>query len=142
MVPGLDGRKMSKSYGNVIPLLESESILKKSIMKIVTNSLEPGVPKDSKDCTIFNLYKNFADETEIKSLQKAYDDGIAWGEAKQLLFNVINTELEPVRSKLEELKEDNDFINDLLSDGAKKARIIAKDKISQIKEVIGITQIS
>ena len=75
-------------------------------------------------------------------MQKAYDDGIAWGEAKQLLFNVINTELEPVRSKLEELKEDNDFINDLLSDGAKKARIIAKDKISQIKEVIGITQIS
>lgn len=142
VVPGLDGRKMSKSYGNVIPLLESESILKKSIMKIVTNSLEPGDPKDSKDCTIFNLYKNFADETEIKSLQKAYDDGIAWGEAKQLLFNVINTELEPVRSKLEELKEDNDFINDLLSDGAKKARIIAKDKISQIKEVIGITQIS
>ena len=142
VVPGLDGRKMSKSYGNVIPLLESESILKKSIMKIVTNSLEPGDPKDSKDCTIFNLYKNFADETEIKSLQKAYDDGIAWGEAKQLLFNVINTELEPVRSKLEELKEDNDFINDLLSDGAKKARIIAKDKISQIKEVIGITKIS
>ena len=142
VVPGLDGRKMSKSYGNVIPLLESENVLKKSIMKIVTNSLEPGDPKDSKDCTIFNLYKNFADETEIKSLQKAYDDGIAWGEAKQLLFNVINTELEPIRSKLVGLKEDNDFINDLLSDGAKKARIIAKDKISQIKEVIGITQIS
>ena len=142
VVPGLDGRKMSKSYGNVIPLLESENVLKKSIMKIVTNSLEPGDPKDSKDCTIFNLYKNFADETEIKSLQKAYDDGIAWGEAKQLLFNVINAELEPIRFKLEVLKEDNDFINDLLSDGAKKARIIAKDKISQIKEVIGITQIS
>ncbi len=142
VVPGLDGRKMSKSYGNVIPLLESESILKKSIMKIVTNSLEPGVSKESKDCTIFNLYKNFADDTEIQSLQKAYDDGIAWGEAKKLLFSVINSELEPIRSKFEELQEDNDFINDLLSDGAKKARVIAKDKISQIKEVIGITQIS
>ena len=142
IVPGLDGRKMSKSYGNVIPLLESEKILKKSVMKIVTNSLEPGEPKDSSDCTIFSLFKNFVDDSEIKSIQKAYDDGIAWGEAKEMLFNSINNELEPIRSRFEELKEDDDYINDLLSDGAKKARYIAKNKISQIKEVIGITKIS
>ena len=111
-------------------------------MKIVTNSLEPGEPKDSSDCTIFSLFKNFVDDSEIKSIQKAYDDGIAWGEAKEMLFNSINNELEPIRSRFEELKEDNDYINDLLSDGAKKARYIAKNKISQIKEVIGITKIS
>ena len=133
---------MSKSYGNVIPLLESEKILKKSVMKIVTNSLEPGEPKDSSDCTIFSLFKNFVDDSEMKSIQKAYDDGIAWGEAKEMLFNSINAELEPIRLKFEELKEDNDYINDLLSDGAKKARDIAKDKIFQIKEAIGITKIS
>ena len=142
VVPGLDGRKMSKSYGNVIPLLESEKILKKSVMKIVTNSLEPGEPKDSSDCTIFSLFKNFVDDSEMKSIQKAYDEGIAWGEAKEMLFNSINDELEPIRLKFEELKEDNDYINDLLSDGAKKARDIAKDKIFQVKEAIGITKIS
>ena len=110
VVPGLDGRKMSKSYGNVIPLLESEKILKKSVMKIVTNSLEPGEPKDSSDCTIFSLFKNFVDDSEMKSIQKAYDEGIAWGEAKEMLFNTINDELEPIRLKFEELKEDNDYI--------------------------------
>ena len=78
----------------------------------------------------------------MKSIQKAYDEGIAWGEAKEMLFNTINDELAPIRLKFEELKEDNDYINDLLSDGAKKAREVAKDKIFQIKEAIGITKIS
>ena len=72
----------------------------------------------------------------MKSIQKAYDEGIAWGEAKEMLFNSINDELEPIRFKFEELKKDNDYINDLLSDGAKKARDIAKDKIFQIKRPI------
>ena len=69
IVPGLDGRKMSKSYGNVIPLLENEKNLKKSIMKIVTNSLEPGVPKETENCTIYNLYKNFADKPDISAFE-------------------------------------------------------------------------
>ena len=91
VVLGLDGRKMSKSYGNVIPLLESQKTLKKSIMKIVTNSLEPGEPKDSKNCTVFDLYKNFATEDEIISLQTAYDEGISWGDAKEKLFLKIRS---------------------------------------------------
>jgi tryptophanyl-tRNA synthetase len=99
VVLGTDGRKMSKSYGNVIPLLESEKNLKKSIMKIVTNSLEPGEPKDSINCTVFELYKNFAAESEIQSMQQSYDDGISWGEAKEILFNLVNEELQPIRSK-------------------------------------------
>tara|TARA_A100001015_G_scaffold35287_1_gene38989 strand:+ start:2395 stop:3387 length:993 start_codon:yes stop_codon:yes gene_type:complete len=142
VVPGLDGRKMSKSYGNVIPLLENEKNLKKSIMKIVTNSLEPGVPKETENCTIFNLYKNFADKPDISAFETSYKEGISWGEAKEKLFQVINAELMPIRSKYLELEKDTDYINDLLSDGAKKARSLAKIKILEIKEVTGITKIT
>ena len=142
VVLGTDGKKMSKSYGNVIPLLENEKVLKKSIMKIVTNSLEPGEPKDSKNCTVFDLYKYFATESEIKTFQKSYDNGISWGEAKEILFDSINKELQPIRTKYEELSENKDHINDLLSDGAKKTRIIAKEKILQIREAVGLTKIS
>ena len=142
VVPGLDGRKMSKSYGNVIPLLENEKNLKKSIMKIVTNSLEPGVPKETENCTIYNLYKNFADKPDISAFETSYKEGISWGEAKEKLFQVINAELMPIRSKYLELEKDTDYINDLLSDGAKKARSLAKTKILEIKEVTGITKIT
>ena len=140
-IPGLDGKKMSKSYGNIIPLLENEKKLRRSIMKIVTNSLEPGIAKDFNDCTIYSLYKSFASDEEILELEDAYSNGIAWSDAKEILFNKINKELSPIRIKYEELKSDNDFINDLLNEGAKKARSIAKNKISQIREVIGIKEI-
>ena len=142
VVLGLDGRKMSKSYGNVIPLLESEKALKKSIMKIITNSLEPGEPKDSENCTVFDLYKNFASEDEILSLQTAYDEGISWGDAKEKLFHKVNSQLEPIRDKYDQFHQDKNYINDVLNDGAKKARSHAVKKISQIKEVIGISKIS
>ena len=142
VVPGIDGRKMSKSYNNVIPLLGTEKELKKSIMKIVTNSLEPGEPKDTDNCSIYELYKNFADDNEVNEFKKSYAEGISWGEAKELLFSKINKELEPIRSSYDELVNDNDYINDVLSDGSKKARQIAKDKMSQIRDVIGITKIS
>ena len=142
VVLGLDGRKMSKSYGNVIPLLESQKTLKKSIMKIVTNSLEPGEPKDSKNCTVFDLYKNFATEDEIITLQTAYDEGISWGDAKEKLFLKINAQLEPIRIKYDELHQDKNYINDVLRDGAIKARSYAVEKISLIKEVIGISKIT
>ena len=142
VVPGIDGRKMSKSYNNVIPLLGTEKELKKSIMKIVTNSLEPGEPKDTDNCSVYELYKNFADEDEVNEFKKSYEEGIAWGEAKELLFSKINKELEPIRSSYNELVNNNDYINDVLSDGSKKARQIAEDKVSQIRDVIGITKIS
>ena len=142
VVPGLDGRKMSKSYGNVIPLLESEKKLRKSIMKIVTNSLEPGEPKDFNDCTLFELYQHFANEKDVLTFKQSYKDGISWGEAKEILFNAINQELKPVREKHSEYIEDKGLINDLLNDGAKKARVIAQEKISKIREVIGIKDIS
>ena len=142
VVLGLDGRKMSKSYGNVIPLLEDEKKLRKSVMKIVTNSLEPGQPKDHKNCTVFDLYKSFANEQKLTEFKNQYDDGISWGEAKEILFNAINVELEPIRSKYMDFIKDKNYINDVLSDGSRRARTIAKENILEIREVIGITKIS
>ena len=83
VLPGLDGRKMSKSYNNTIPVFADEKELKKTIMKIKTNSLEPGDPKDSSECNIFSIYQAIANEEEISGLQNQYDEGIGWGEANK-----------------------------------------------------------
>ena len=141
-VPGIDGRKMSKSYKNIIPLLSSEKQLKKSILKIITNSLEPGDPKDTKDCTIHSLYTYFASKDEVDELTNAYKEGIGWGDAKNMLFDVINRDITPIRNKYETLSSDKTLINDLLSDGASKVRISAKEMISNIRDTIGIKIIS
>ena len=141
-VPGLDGQKMSKSYGNIIPLLSSEKQLKKSVAKIVTNSLEPGEPKDSSNCTVFSLYKHFATQQMVEEFQEDYKKGISWGDAKNKLFDCINLEMIPIREKYNDLSSDNDFINDLLSDGSKKVRVIAQEMISSIRSSIGINKIS
>jgi tryptophanyl-tRNA synthetase len=141
-VPGLDGQKMSKSYGNIIPLLSTEKQLKKSISKIVTNSLEPGDPKDSSNCTVFTLYKYFATKQMIDELKDDYKNGISWGDAKNKLFEVVNNTIRPIRESYETLLEDTDLINDLLSDGSNKVRPIAKELLDSIKSSVGINKIS
>ena len=139
VVPGLDGRKMSKSYNNVIPLLCDEKTLKKSIMKIVTNSLEPGEPKDHKTCNVFSLYGNFASDEEIAEFKEEYNNGISWGDAKNKLFDKANDSLLPVRERYFELKEQKDLVKDHLSDGAKKVRPLAQEFIEEIRSKIGIS---
>ena len=141
-VPGIDGQKMSKSYGNIIPLLSTEKQLKKSIAKIVTNSLEPGDPKDPSNCTVFALYKYFASKPMVDELCDDYKKGISWGDAKNKLFEVVNNEITPIRESYEKLQEDKDFINDLLSDGSNKVRPIAKELLDSIRISVGINKIS
>jgi len=141
-VPGIDGQKMSKSYGNIIPLLSTEKQLKKSIAKIVTNSLEPGDPKDSSNCTVFALYKYFASKPMVDELNDDYKNGISWGDAKNKLFEVVNNEITPIRESYKKLQEDKDFINDLLSDGSNKVRPIAKELLDSIRSSVGINKIS
>ena len=141
-VPGIDGQKMSKSYGNIIPLLSTEKQLKKSIAKIVTNSLEPGDPKDPSNCTVFALYKYFASKPMVDELCDDYKKGISWGDAKNKLFEVVNNEITPIRESYEKLQEDKDFINDLLSDGSNKVRPIAKELLDTIRSSVGINKIS
>ena len=141
-VPGIDGQKMSKSYGNIIPLLSSEKQLKKSIAKIVTNSLEPGDPKDTTTCTVFKLYKYFASDELLKEFEDDYKEGIGWGDAKNKLFNIINNEMLPLREKYIKLENDKNLLNDLLHDGSKKVRPIAQEMLASIRDSIGIKNIS
>ena len=140
-VPGIDGKKMSKSYDNVIPLLSSEKELKKSIAKIITNSLEPGEKKDTKNCTVFKLYSYFSNEDQIKELKDDYMNGIGWGDAKNKLYQLINNEIAPIREKYLELKDNKKLINDLFYNGSTKVRPLAKEALDNIRESIGISDI-
>lgn len=142
LIPGLDGRKMSKSYNNIIPLISDEKTLKKSISRIVTNSIEPGVPKDHQNCNIFKLYSNFSSHEELENFKQEYADGISWGDAKIKLFNLMNSKLLPIREKSEELKSDKDCVNDLLSAGAKKVRPLASEMLDKVRDLVGISKVN
>ena len=141
VVLGLDGRKMSKSYNNIIPLLSDERTLKKSIAKIVTNSLEPGEPKDVEGCNVFNLYRHFSTSSEQANFASEYADGISWGDAKNKLFESINKELSPIRETFNKLQQDKNLVNDLLDAGAAKVRPLAADMLGEIRELVGISKI-
>ena len=140
-VPGIDGKKMSKSYNNIIPFLCTEKELQKAISKIVTNSLEPGAPKDYKDCNLFELYTLFADTDQIASFKQAYADGIGWGDAKKELFTVMNQEITPVRERYFDLSQQPDLLNDLFADGARKVRPQAQELIKKLRDLVGISKI-
>jgi len=139
---GLDGRKMSKSYNNTIPLFEPEKKLKKLINKIKTNSLEPGEPKDPEGCTLFGIYQAFATQAEVSEIRKRYAEGIAWGEMKQILFDYINNHITPARERYEALMQAPEHIEEQLQEGAKKARAISVPFIRELRETVGISRIS
>jgi len=103
LLPGLDGRKMSKSYDNVIPLFGPREQVRKQIFSIVTDSRAPGEPKDVEGSALFQIYQAFADQSETQALRKAYAEGIAWADAKQLLFERVDHEIGPMRERYEAL---------------------------------------
>ncbi|WP_127716538.1 tryptophan--tRNA ligase [Halobacteriovorax sp. HLS] len=138
LVPGLDGRKMSKSYDNHIPLFLTEKKLRKMINKITTDSSEPSEPKDPENSLIFDFYKLFATEQQIKDLSDWYKRGIGWGEAKLELFNVINEELKGPREKYNELMADRKLIDEILEQGAAKVRPRASEFLKEVKKAIGV----
>jgi tryptophanyl-tRNA synthetase len=137
-LPGLDGRKMSKSYGNVIPLFAGEKQLRKLIMKIKTNSLEPGQPKDPSDSALYDIYRAFATEAEGSAVRARYAEGIGWGDMKQLLFERINTEIAPARAEYERLVANPREIEDVLRQGAEKARAVSRPFLAEIRDKVGI----
>lgn len=137
-LPGLDGRKMSKSYGNVIPLFAGEKALRKLIMKIKTNSLEPGQPKDPNDSALYDIYRAFATDDEVAAVRTRYAEGIGWGDMKQLLFERINAEIAPARAEYERLIANPREIEDLLKAGAEKARAVSRPFIAEIRDKVGI----
>jgi tryptophanyl-tRNA synthetase len=137
-LPGLDGRKMSKSYGNVIPLFGGEKALRKLIMKVKTNSLEPGQPKDPNDSALYEIYRAFATDDEAAAVRTRYAEGIGWGDMKQLLFERINAEIAPARAEYERLIANPREIEDLLKAGAEKARAVSRPFIAEIRDKVGI----
>lgn len=138
ILTGLDGRKMSKSYGNTIPLYEDEKKLKKSIMRIVTNSLEPGEPKSTENCPLFDIYKAFATPEQIKEMDGKFKDGIGWGDAKKELFELINGHLAEKRERFNELVSNPHKIEEILRYGAEKAGKEADERIRIIRDAVGI----
>ena len=138
VLSGLDGRKMSKSYNNTIPLFAPEKRLRKLIMKIKTNSLEPGEPKDPADSTLFDIYKAFASSDETAEITKRYENGIAWGEMKQVLFEYINEHIKPARDEYERLIADPAMVEAALRRGAERARETAVPYLDEIRRAVGI----
>jgi tryptophanyl-tRNA synthetase len=138
VLPGQDGRKMSKSYNNTIPLWLAEKKLRKSIMKIVTNSLEPGESKDPDDSSLYTIYSAFANPDQRAEMRQAYLDGIAWGEAKQRAFELINAELAPARERYDELMGKPEHVEEILLAGATKARAFAGPYLDEIRSATGI----
>ncbi len=139
LLPGLDGRKMSKSYGNHIPCFVPEKKLKKMINKITTDSTPPEAPKNPDDSLIFDIYKFFATSAEQEALAKRYQEGIGWGHAKLELFEVVNRELAPMREKYDALMADKSQIDAVLAEGAAKIRPIAQANLARIKKAIGVS---
>jgi tryptophanyl-tRNA synthetase len=142
VLPGLDGRKMSKSYNNTIPLWLPEKKLRKHIMKIKTNLLEPGEPKDSNDSFVFDIYKAFATKEQTEHFKQAFADGIAWGAAKQELFELINNELAEPRERYNELMQQPELIEKELLKGAEKAREFSVPFLQKLKKAVGIRPIT
>ena len=138
VLPGIDGRKMSKSYNNTIPIFIEEEKLRKVIMKIKTNSLEPGEPKDSLDCNIFNIYKAISPKEKVDDLQKFYDEGIAWGEAKKILFEELNSFLRPFNNEYSKIIKDKSYVEKTLIEGSEKALSISGPIIEEVRQAIGI----
>ena len=138
-LPGLDGRKMSKSYDNTIPLFEGgPKGLREAIMKIVTDSRAPGEPKDTEDSALFTIFQAFASPAETTAFADALRGGIGWGEAKQVLFERIEAEVAPMRERYDALMARPDDMEDVLLAGAAKARAIAGPLVETLRDAVGL----
>ncbi|MBS1222356.1 MAG: hypothetical protein H6R23_1976, partial [Proteobacteria bacterium] len=135
---GLDGRKMSKSYGNAIPLFEPEKTLLKLIRSIKTNSLPPEAPKDPETCTLFQIYQAFATVEEAAALRERYARGIGWGEMKQILFEYLNARLSEPRQRYHELLAKPAYVEQVLKQGAVRAREYSVPFLAELRRAVGI----
>ena len=134
---GLDGRKMSKSYGNQIPLFCDEAKLKKLISSIKTDSSLPTEPKPL-DSTIFEYIKLFGTEEDIARMEAKFNTGLSWAEAKQSLFEIMNNYLKPMRDKYDYYMAHFDEVEEMLKKGEEKAKVIARETIERVKKAVGV----
>jgi tryptophanyl-tRNA synthetase len=139
VIPGMDGRKMSKSYDNTIEIFLSSKKLKKKVNKIVTNSQEMEEVKDPETCNVFALYKFFASEDEQSELAEEYRaGGMGWGAAKAELHRVLDREFAEAREKYDHLMANTHEIDAILAKGAEKARVKARELMDQIRGLVGV----
>lgn len=137
-LPGTDGRKMSKSYDNAIALWLPEKELRRAIDGIVTDSRAPGEPKDADNSNLFDIYQAFASAAQTSAMRQAFADGIAWGEAKRALFEVVDAELAGPRERYTELMQRPDDIEDILRAGARRARERAAPFLDSLRDAVGL----
>ena len=142
LLPGLDGRKMSKSYDNTIPLFAPREQLRKLIGGIVTDSRTPGEPKSTEGSALFQIYQAFASELETAALRKLFAEGIAWGDAKQLLFERIERDVAPMRAHYAALLADPVCIETMLQQGAEKARLTARPFMAELRHAVGLRRLA
>jgi tryptophanyl-tRNA synthetase len=142
LLPGVDGRKMSKSYDNHIPLFAPREQLRKLIAGIVTDSRAPGEPKATEGSALFQIFEAFASPAETQRLRDAYANGIAWSDAKQLLFERIDNEIAPMRERYEALVADPAQLERVLKAGAEKARAIATPFMAELRSAVGLRNLA
>jgi tryptophanyl-tRNA synthetase len=142
LLPGLDGRKMSKSYDNTIPLFSPREQLRKLIGGIVTDSRAPGEPKSTEGSALFQIYQAFASEAETAALRKSFADGIGWGDAKQILFERIDQDVAPMREHYAALLADPAGIETVLQKGAEKARLTARPFMAELRHAVGLRRLA
>ncbi|MBO0941527.1 tryptophan--tRNA ligase [Acidovorax temperans] len=141
-LPGLDGRKMSKSYNNTIPLFSSRDQLKKLIGSLLTDSRAPGEPKDTEGSALFQIYQAFATPEETEALRRAYAEGIAWGDAKQLLLERVDQVIAPMREQYDTLINNPARIEQSLLAGAERARALATPFIKELRSAVGLRSLA
>lgn len=138
-IPGIDGRKMSKSYGNVIPLYLPSKKLRKRIMQIVTDSKAVEDPKDPESCNLFAIYSHFASEEQIVAMRQKYlDGGVGYGHIKQELFEILDKLVDDSREKYNYYMDNRHLVDEILLKGAQKARAIATPTLQKVRQAIGI----
>ena len=138
-LPGLDGRKMSKSYDNTIPLFEGGSAaMRAAVMRIVTDSRGPGEPKDAENSHLYMIYRAFATQQQSSAFRQALEDGMAWGEAKKQLVELIDTELGSMRERYADFMARPERIEDILQAGAEKARRLSVPFMERLREAVGL----
>jgi tryptophanyl-tRNA synthetase len=138
-IPGLDGRKMSKSYDNVIPMFAPSNQLRKSVMRIVTDSRRPEDSKDPDSDNVFAIYRHFAPPEEIERTRGRYfSGGLAYSEIKNQLYEILESKFSEPRKKYDELVRDRAYLDHVLANGAVKARKISTPMIERIRKTIGI----
>jgi tryptophanyl-tRNA synthetase len=142
LLPGLDGRKMSKSYDNTIPLFAPAAQMRKQIAGIVTDSKAPGEPKVTEGSALFQIYQAFASADETAAMARAYAEGIGWGDAKQMLFERIDQEIAPMREQYQALINNPAQMDKILLAGADKARQLATPFMRELRHAVGLRPLS